>query len=69
MKLEPPILSWLQPRKNNYVPTELDISISAFVSSKLFLIGTVASGNKILPVCDDSRAGITSMHKKYVYVS
>ena len=31
IKLEPPILPWLQPRKNNCVPTELDVSISAFV--------------------------------------
>ena len=28
-QLEPPILSWLQPRKNNCVPTEFDVSISA----------------------------------------
>ena len=31
IKLEPPILSWLQPRKNNCVPTELDVSIWARV--------------------------------------
>ena len=29
MVTKPPILSWLQPRKNNCVPTELDVSISA----------------------------------------
>ena len=34
MKLEPPILSRLQPRKNNCVPTELDISISAIEGIK-----------------------------------
>ena len=32
IKLEPRLLSWLQPRKNNCVPTELDVSISATVS-------------------------------------
>jgi hypothetical protein len=31
IKLEPLLLSWLQPRKNNCVPTELDVSISAIV--------------------------------------
>ena len=30
IKLEPGLLSWLQPRINNCVPTELDVSISAF---------------------------------------
>jgi hypothetical protein len=30
IKLEPQLLSWLQPRKNNCVPTELDVSISAY---------------------------------------
>ena len=35
IKLEPPILSWLQPRKNNCVPTELDVSISANVVPSL----------------------------------
>ena len=29
IKLEPRISSWLQPRKNNFVPTELDVSFSA----------------------------------------
>ena len=29
IKLEPGLLSLLQPRKNNCVPTELDVSISA----------------------------------------
>ena len=29
IKLEPGLLSWLQPRKNKCVPTELDVSISA----------------------------------------
>ena len=29
IKLEPLLLSWLQPRKSNCVPTELDVSISA----------------------------------------
>ena len=29
IKLEPGLLSWLQPRKNNCAPTELDVSISA----------------------------------------
>ena len=29
LKLEPRLLSWLQPRKKNCVPTELDVSISA----------------------------------------
>ena len=29
IKLEPRLLSWLQPRKNNFVPTELDVSFSA----------------------------------------
>ena len=29
VKLEPPILSWLQPRKNNCVPIEWDVSILA----------------------------------------
>ena len=31
IKLEPRLLSWLQPWKNNCVPTELDVSISAYV--------------------------------------
>ena len=31
--LEPRLSSWLQPRKNNFVPTELDVSISAYVYS------------------------------------
>ena len=31
IKLEPRLLSWLQPRKNNYLPTELDVSILAYV--------------------------------------
>ncbi len=31
IKLEPLLLSWLQPRKSNCVPTELDVSISAIV--------------------------------------
>ena len=30
MELEPGLLSWLQPRKNNCVPTELDVSILAY---------------------------------------
>ena len=29
IKLEPLLLSWLQPRKSNCVPTELDVSILA----------------------------------------
>ena len=29
IKLEPQLLSWLQPRKINFAPTELDVSISA----------------------------------------
>ena len=29
IKLEPQLLSWVQPRKNNCVPTELDVSTSA----------------------------------------
>ena len=29
IKLKPLLLSWLQPRKSNCVPTELDVSISA----------------------------------------
>jgi hypothetical protein len=43
IKLEPPILTWLQPRKNNCVPTELDVSISATVvglDSRGFLFGS-----------------------------
>ena len=36
IKLEPWLLSWLQPRKNNFAPTELDVSISAN-EAKLFL--------------------------------
>ena len=31
IKLEPQLLSWLQPRKNNCIPRELDVSISANV--------------------------------------
>ena len=31
IKLEPRLSAWLQPRKNNCVPTELDISIWAIV--------------------------------------
>ena len=33
IKLEPRLLSWLHPRKNNCVPTELDVSISAIEKS------------------------------------
>ena len=36
IKLEPRLLSWLHPRKINFAPTELDVSISAYVSSKLW---------------------------------
>ena len=36
IKLEPGILSWLQPRKNNCVATELDVSISAIVSFQYY---------------------------------
>jgi hypothetical protein len=31
IKLEPWLLSWSQPRKNNFASTELDVSISATV--------------------------------------
>ena len=31
IELEPLLLSWLQPRKSNCVPTEFDVSISAYV--------------------------------------
>ena len=31
IKLEPRLLSWLQPRKINFAPTELNVSISAGV--------------------------------------
>ena len=34
IKLEPRLLSWFQPRKNNCVPTELDVSISAMDCGK-----------------------------------
>ena len=34
IKLEPGLLPWLQLRKNNRVPTELDVSISAIVHEK-----------------------------------
>ena len=37
IKLEPGLLSWLQPRKNNCVPTELDVSISANVFQKMYV--------------------------------
>ena len=40
IKLEPPILSWLQPRKNNRVPTELDVSISAIIVHRIESICT-----------------------------
>ena len=33
------IVNWLQPRKSNCVPTELDVSISAIVS-KLIIVST-----------------------------
>ena len=36
IKLEPRLLSRLQPRKNNSVPTELDVSISAIVEIAAF---------------------------------
>ena len=39
IKLEPRLLlSWLQPRKNDCVPTELDVSILAIVKFNLFYL-------------------------------
>ena len=37
IKLEPWLLSWLQPRKNNFAPTELDVSISAYDSISIIM--------------------------------
>ena len=36
IKLEPLLMSWVQPRKSNCVPTELDVSISASVYQQNF---------------------------------
>jgi hypothetical protein len=48
IKLEPRLLSWLQPRKNNCVPTELDVSISAtveiFTTDITLLFGSILVG-------------------------
>ena len=41
IKLEPQLLPWLQPTKNNSAPTELDVSISASDLVLSYLLTTV----------------------------
>ena len=51
IKLEPLLLSWLQPRKSNCVPTELDVSISAIdISLKNIELSLNYIGNLILKI-------------------
>jgi hypothetical protein len=48
IKLEPLLLSWLQTRKINCVPTELDVSISAIVKSEFCnLVGLITSTKNV----------------------
>ena len=58
IKLEPPILSWLQPRKNNSVPTELDVSISALVCCIFGLMNAEGQQNNLSCQSIEIRAGI-----------
>ena len=37
IKLEPWLLSWLQPSKNNFVPKEWDVSVSAIEFDNIFI--------------------------------